>query len=49
LFVAAMTGVDPDEIEIALGEFGGIWPTSIWPHVTLADLESSNVNTQISA
>ncbi len=27
--IAAMTGVDPDEIKIALGEHGNIWPVSI--------------------
>ena len=27
--IAAMTGVDPDEIKIALGEEGNIWPMSI--------------------
>lgn len=27
--IAAMTGVDPDEIKIALGEEGDIWPMSI--------------------
>ena len=27
--IAAKTGVDPDEIKIALGEFGNVWPDSI--------------------
>jgi 3-oxoacyl-[acyl-carrier-protein] synthase III len=27
--IAAKTGVDPDEIKIALGEHGNIWPASI--------------------
>jgi hypothetical protein len=27
--IAAKTGVDTDEIKIALGEHGDIWPTSI--------------------
>ena len=27
--IAAKTGVDPDEIKIALGEAGNIWPESI--------------------
>jgi hypothetical protein len=27
--IAAMTGVDPDEIKIALGEHGNMWPESI--------------------
>jgi hypothetical protein len=27
--IAAVTGVDPDEIKIALGEDGNIWPASI--------------------
>jgi hypothetical protein len=27
--IAAMTGLDLDEIKIALGEFGNIWPMSI--------------------
>jgi hypothetical protein len=27
--IAVMTGVDPDEIKIALGEHGNIWPMSI--------------------
>jgi hypothetical protein len=27
--IAAMTNVDPDEIKIALGEVGNIWPASI--------------------
>ena len=26
---AAMTGLDPDEIKMAFGEEGNIWPTSI--------------------
>jgi hypothetical protein len=43
LSIAAMTGVDPKETKIALGEFGGISPSSIWPHV--ADRESGKVNT----
>ena len=27
--IAAITGIDADEIKIALGEEGNIWPTSI--------------------
>ena len=27
--IAALTGTDPDEIKIALGEEGNIWPASI--------------------
>lgn len=27
--LAAMTGVDPDAIKIALGEHGNIWPMTI--------------------
>ena len=27
--LAAMTGLDPDQIKIALGEEGNIWPASI--------------------
>jgi hypothetical protein len=27
--IAAQTGIDPDEIKIALGEEGNIWPESI--------------------
>jgi hypothetical protein len=27
--IAAKTGADPDEIKIALGEAGNIWPVSI--------------------
>jgi hypothetical protein len=27
--IAAITGVDPDEIKIALGEAGNVWPESI--------------------
>jgi hypothetical protein len=29
--IAAMTDLDPDEIKIALGEEGNIWPASIKP------------------
>ncbi|MDH2384823.1 hypothetical protein [Bradyrhizobium sp. CER78] len=28
-----------DQVKIALGEHGDIWPTSIWAQVMLADLE----------
>jgi hypothetical protein len=27
--IAALAGIDPDEIKIALGEDGNIWPASI--------------------
>ena len=27
--IAAMTGIDPDEIKIALGEHGNIWPEGV--------------------
>jgi hypothetical protein len=29
--IAALTHLDPDEIKIALGEDGNIWPASIKP------------------
>jgi hypothetical protein len=29
--IAALTNLDPDEIKIALGENGNIWPSSIKP------------------
>jgi hypothetical protein len=32
--IAAKTGVDPDEIKIALGEFGNVWPESIHADMT---------------
>ena len=32
--IAARTGIDPDEIKIALGEEGNIWPASIQEIVT---------------
>jgi len=32
--IAAMTGVDPDQIKIALGEHGNVWPESICQTVT---------------
>ncbi|WP_375763089.1 hypothetical protein ACE10X_27230 [Bradyrhizobium sp. Pha-3] len=31
--------VTVNEIKIALGEFGDIWPTSIWPHVMTAGFD----------
>jgi len=33
--IASMTGVDPDEIKIALGEQANVWP------VTIRDIEGS--------
>lgn len=31
--IAAMAGVDPDEIKIALGERANVWPATILPDV----------------
>ena len=38
--IAAMTGIDPDEIKIALGENGNIWPASLQDDVTRTPGES---------
>ncbi|MGY3575295.1 hypothetical protein [Bradyrhizobium sp. USDA 4504] len=28
-----------DQVKVALGVHGGVWPSCIWAHVALADLE----------
>jgi len=35
--LAALTGIDTDEVKIALGEEGNIWPASIRPDMTTTD------------
>jgi hypothetical protein len=34
-----MINLDPDDIKIALGEYGDIWPACIQADVILADIE----------